>query len=204
MFPFSFSMIALVLANCIPLWGVFVWGWNAEEILIVYWIENVAIGAVNVLKLLTNRHPETKLARQWFLVPFFLVHFGMFTFVHGVFISSFRDNPDGLTTGPPFAFLASAFTLHLWSFLGFLVSHLFSYFSNYLGKSENKHLTLSKVMCLPYQRIFVLHVTIILGAHHCPRACENRCRPFSTSQRKAAFAKCSYFSGCALRRSSAK
>ncbi|MDB4287561.1 DUF6498-containing protein, partial [bacterium] len=55
----SSALIALLLANLIPLWGVFFKGWSSQEVLVVYWLENVAVGLVNILKILTNRHEKT-------------------------------------------------------------------------------------------------------------------------------------------------
>jgi hypothetical protein len=46
------SVIALVLANLIPLAGVFVFHWEVFPLLFLFWLENVVIGIVNVLKML--------------------------------------------------------------------------------------------------------------------------------------------------------
>jgi hypothetical protein len=47
------SAWALVLANIAPLFGVIVLGWEAFDVVALYWAENVIIGAVNVLKIIT-------------------------------------------------------------------------------------------------------------------------------------------------------
>jgi hypothetical protein len=47
------SAWALVAANCLPLFGVLFLGWDAFAIVVLYWSENVVIGAINVLKMLT-------------------------------------------------------------------------------------------------------------------------------------------------------
>ena len=38
------SILFLIAANLVPLYGVFQWGWKVGDILILYWIENVIIG----------------------------------------------------------------------------------------------------------------------------------------------------------------
>ena len=108
-------VVALVLANLVPLAGVFIFHWEVFPLLFLFWLENVAIGIINALKMLLassgdlsnmtnnpelrqkllNAPPEqlkvlTNPAAQWVfklaLIPFFCFHYGMFTAVHGVFI----------------------------------------------------------------------------------------------------------------------
>ncbi|MDA8968784.1 DUF6498-containing protein [bacterium] len=156
----SSALIALLIANLIPLWGVFFKGWSSQEVLIVYWLENVAVGLINIFKILTNRHEKTLRPAALFLAVFFTVHYGIFTFVHGAFVFS---ELNGFTMMDATAGMKQAFIDYNIVFLGFLASHLFSFVVNYHGKGEAKRLELAKVMFLPYPRIFVLHLTIILG-----------------------------------------
>lgn len=155
------ALIALLLTNLIPLWGVFFKGWSSQEVLVVYWLENVAVGLINILKLLTNRHEKTLRPAAIFLAVFFTVHYGIFTFVHGAFVFSELNGFTGMTF--PFDGMKQAFSDYRIVFLGFLASHLFSFFFNYHGKGEAQRLELPKVMFLPYPRILVLHLTIIFG-----------------------------------------
>ena len=46
------SVIALLLANLVPVFGVVVPGWEVFPLMFLFWSENVIIGALNVLKLL--------------------------------------------------------------------------------------------------------------------------------------------------------
>ena len=45
------ALVALVLANLIPLAGVLFLGWSVWQILIIYWLENGIVGFFNVLKM---------------------------------------------------------------------------------------------------------------------------------------------------------
>ena len=45
------AVVALVVANSIPLVGVLFFGWDVWTILIVYWVENGIVGVFNVLKM---------------------------------------------------------------------------------------------------------------------------------------------------------
>ena len=47
------SAITLLVANAVPLLGVVLLGWDAFSVVALYWFENVIIGAVNVLKMIT-------------------------------------------------------------------------------------------------------------------------------------------------------
>ena len=49
------AVVALVVANAIPLIGVLFFGWSVWTILIVYWLENGIVGVFNVLKMARPR-----------------------------------------------------------------------------------------------------------------------------------------------------
>lgn len=46
------SLLALVLANLVPLYGVVFHGWSIFFVMLVYWMENVVVGFYNVLRML--------------------------------------------------------------------------------------------------------------------------------------------------------
>jgi hypothetical protein len=46
------SAIVLVLANIVPLIGIYLFGWSEAEILLLYWSESAIIGFFNVVKML--------------------------------------------------------------------------------------------------------------------------------------------------------
>jgi hypothetical protein len=110
------SAVALLAANLVPLLGVMFAGWSLLEVVALYWIENLVIGGINVLKMATSApDPEYLLEREQniltgelgppkppsphtavttaghhlvklLFIPFFAFHYGMFCMVHGVFI----------------------------------------------------------------------------------------------------------------------
>jgi hypothetical protein len=55
------SAVALIAANLVPLLGVLLFGWDAFEIVALYWAENVVIGAINVLKIVTCNPDPSKI-----------------------------------------------------------------------------------------------------------------------------------------------
>jgi len=106
------------------------------------------------------------MGRKLFLIPFFCFHYGMFTFVHGVFVvgmlgGCFRVG--GSFPGPE-TFLGLIREKHLtWALLGLFASHAISFAHNYLARGEYRRADLKLLMGQPYGRIVVLHLTILLG-----------------------------------------
>lgn len=54
----GWAAAALVAANAVPLLGVAFWGWRTFDLLLLYWLENVAIGAFTLLRMVTVARPE--------------------------------------------------------------------------------------------------------------------------------------------------
>jgi hypothetical protein len=93
------SVVLLVLFNLVPLAGVLLWGWSVATLLILYWVENGIVGLLNVPKILLAQGPDAPsnagvrqdptgagpLSRAG-QAGFFLVHYGIFWVVHGIFV----------------------------------------------------------------------------------------------------------------------
>jgi hypothetical protein len=161
------SVIALILANLVPLFGVLVWHWEVFPLMFLFWSENVIVGAFNVLKMLTAS-PESPLswAGKLFIIPFFCIHYGMFTFVHGVFVVVLFGG--GMRPGAGFPGPATFWQIMRendlgWAVLGLTVSRAVSFVSNYVWNGEYKRASVSLLMSQPYGRIMVLHLAILGG-----------------------------------------
>lgn len=162
------SVIALVLANLVPIFGVIFLHWEVFPLMFLFWSENVIIGAFNVLKMLTA-NPESPLSwiGKFFVVPFFCVHYGMFTFIHGVFVVElFGRGSVGAMHGFPnlgtFWHVMRENNLG-WAVLGLTVSHGISFATNYIGKGEYRRASMDQLMSQPYGRIVVMHLAILFG-----------------------------------------
>ena len=120
------------------------------------------MGVVTVLKILSNGHASASLPAKLFLGGFFTVHYGFFCFGHAMFVFGGL-----LSDGPSFGFPGERALDYLFShkflIFGFFLSHLFSFYVNYLKSGEFRTLNPGQVMFQPYRRIVVLHVTIIFG-----------------------------------------
>ena len=159
------SLLALLAANAIPIVGVLFLGWTVFPLVLLYWLENVVVGVFNVAKMLAAQpgSPGNWLVKMFF-VPFFTVHFGMFTFVHGVLLVALL----GPKETHPFDLLHVVIPAVRdnklgWAVLSLIVSHGLSFFSNYIGNGEYQRATLNTLMGQPYARVMVLHFTVLFG-----------------------------------------
>jgi hypothetical protein len=167
------AVVALIVANAIPLIGAVFLGWNVWMILIVYWLENGVVGFFNVLKMLraegvdgalssgTMNGRPMSMAGKGAIVSFFIMHYGLFWVVHGVFVltlplfGSMGGDVDMTRGFEPLAILIAV--------IGLAISHAVSFWFNYLGRGEYLRTSAAGQMFAPYGRLVVLHVTIIIG-----------------------------------------
>ena len=163
------SVIALILVNLYPVFGVLFWGWEIFPVMFLFWTENVVIGFYNVLKMITCSHKDGESwVHKLFLIPFFIFHYGGFTAAHGIFVILLfgrqnvfvqRDYPD---LHMLWEILQKQYVLY--AILAIFFSHGYSFVRNYLQKGEYRHYSLSKLMHQPYGRVVLLHITLIFGA----------------------------------------
>jgi hypothetical protein len=170
-------------------------GWNVWTILVLYWVENGIVGLLNIPKLLLAAGPDpaAPTTGMWgigvgseplggstakaALVPFFLLHYGIFWLVHGIFIltlpmfQAFGAIGPGFFGGPVFGDVPSDGGAGIMSdpgaiavvLIGLFFSHGISYRLNYIGRGEYLRTSVVRQMAAPYGRLVILHVTIILG-----------------------------------------
>ena len=96
--PRVVSSVLLVVANLVPVWGVLHGDLGVGDVFVLYWIENVAVWLVTIVKIATAQAPEdpTKVTMTMngrrvapdprVMAGFFAFHYGLFTLVHGVFV----------------------------------------------------------------------------------------------------------------------
>jgi hypothetical protein len=162
------SGLALVAANLLPLYGVVVLGWEVFPLMLLFWLENVIVGVLNAARMLcVDPHDVSQWAAKLVLVPFFCVHYGMFTAIHGVFVLSFFGadafgRVDGLQVLDVAGRAVQELGLGV-AVLALAASHLFSLFWNFLGRGEFRRATVPALMMQPYGRVVVLHLAIIGG-----------------------------------------
>jgi hypothetical protein len=157
------SLLALLVANLMPLVGVLALGWKVAPIMIFFWSENLVIGFFNVLKM---RRAEGSVANsgttlndrpvqqsdRGAMILFFIAHYGTFTLMHGIFVL--------IMFGMNFSGASSELGLAL---LFLAASHAVSYKRNFIGRGEFHRLSFTQLFWQPYLRVIVMHVTILLG-----------------------------------------
>lgn len=173
------AVIALVVANLIPLVGALFLGWNVWTILIIYWLENGVVGVFNVLKMRKAEGDDVSGAANWringrpatsvtrgALIPFFVMHYGMFWVGHGIFVLLLPlfggMSMDG-SEGPDMTEGMSIGTI-VFAVIVLAISHGVSYWFNFIGNGEYRRVSPAGQMFAPYGRLVILHITIIVGA----------------------------------------
>lgn len=160
--------LAIVTFNAIPILGLLLWGWHSFDIIYLYWLENVLIGVITLLRMVVRPYRQpSEMALSAFLGPFFVFHYGMFCSVHGFFVVSlFADRE---LSGPD---LIAAYTAapdllasnYLWlALLGLAALHCFDWVRDSLQRGLGAE-DIQQIMFAPYQRIVVLHITIMASA----------------------------------------
>jgi hypothetical protein len=178
---FSTSSIALILANLVPLYGAVFAGWNIFSIMFLFWLESAVIGFFTVRKMLKAEGDPASFAQfkingkvvnqesskfpnpfsaKLFYVPFFAFHYGMFMFVHLIFLVIFFGPHQWINKASSTSFDTFGILL---GFASLVFSHAFSYYSNFIGKKEYQVVSADQLFMSPYPRIIVMHLTIIFG-----------------------------------------
>ncbi len=173
------SSAALIAANLVPVGYVLFQGWGVYYVLVLFWLENVAIGVFNVLRMMVCANglpfekptrelvkdekdvPKVHLIQKCIVIPFFALHYGIFTFVHGKFVIVMGGDLLASHTGQAVELEYADLTTPILALIG---SHIVSFVANYIFNGEYRRTNLAVLMVRPYGRVVALHVTIILGA----------------------------------------
>ena len=157
------TLAFLLLANVVPLVMVFAEAWSVAEIMLTYWLENVVIGVLNLIRIALCQNPKGVI-QKLFVMGFFTFHYGMFTMAHGAILFSLLVYDQlNIGFGPKMVF-EIVNTLHLWlPLLALFVSHGFSLIWHYLRQGEYKRLNIATLMMRPYGRVVLLHIVALVG-----------------------------------------
>ena len=170
------SLIVLLFVNIFPIIGVVFLKWNYVQIIVLYFIESIFIGLINVLKMITARKnlsekeieeyeideetlqnlEENSVFVKIVLIIFFLIHYNVFIGIQGMFVVYLllKDSDIDEMMSPEY----------LLTLLFIFGSHLYSYIVNYIRKGENKRVLVTNLMTLPYRRVILQQFTIVFGA----------------------------------------
>jgi hypothetical protein len=160
--------VSLLVANLLPLWALYTGRMSTGDVFIVYWLENVAVwlltivkvatasgtgGAVKLSRVTINGRPMDPHDSNGLLAGFFAFHYGIFTLVHGGFALGMAFGGGG--TLHPRSWLLAGLLL--------LASHGISLGLHWFRGGECRRVSPGWAMVQPYPRMLVLHVAILAG-----------------------------------------
>jgi len=170
------SNILPIVLNLVPLFGVWFLGWDAAQIFLVYALETVIIGVVNVLKMATvtifvkpidtwENAGSKSMQSGWFFIFFFIIHYGFFVFVQTqIFFGVSGIIKDGSLFGKYAQVPAALGEDGTFLLISFIVYHLVQAYLGFIRTGEYKRISMGRLMFQPYIRIFVQQFVVILGS----------------------------------------
>ena len=182
-----------IAAAVAPLIGVFFWGWDARQVVLIYWFENLVIGFWQLMKMAAVGGLKMKMGGP-FAVPgvlfpmlFFAIHYGGFCAGHGVFLLELTNS--GQAEGAmeivdkenlkvflgPLVFLQMLYAVawqawaalpmaSLWSVGSLFAMRGLGFFQDFIFSGRWKEVEVKKLMFEPYKNIIALHIAIVFGA----------------------------------------
>ena len=173
---FNREDIYTILANLVPVYGVWFLNWSAIEVFIVYALETLIVGILTLLKLgvitihrkSDNWYNESGSTRASgiFFMAFFTFHYGLFAAVQStIFAESADITPPGKRMMHFFFHWYEYINNDIAIMLGaFVISYLSRSFIPFIATGEYKQVSMMRVMFQPYGRIFIQQFTVILGS----------------------------------------
>ena len=156
------SLLPLLVSNGLTIWWAARDHLSLQTVMMIYWGQSVAIGVVNVLRILALRDYSTgdfrlggplspSAGTKLKVAGFFTLHYGFFHVVYLVFILAAMTR-GGVDVNVPFVLYGAA--LFAGTDLAALALH---------WNAETRGRNLGQVMFAPYLRIVPMHLAIIFG-----------------------------------------
>ncbi len=146
---------------------------DAFAIVIAYFFETIVIGLIHVVKLyLTVRYgrpssPQSKGMDGYGIIPFFMVHYGLFVGVQSIFVitffapSMFEDvSPSNIVENYGDTLLTSGMLVVLASII---FTNLAYFYTNFLNPKRYEAYAPDEIFMKPYLRIFIQQFVVILA-----------------------------------------
>jgi hypothetical protein len=158
----DFSLLPLLISNGLAIWWAARDHLSLQTVMMMYWAQSVAIGMVNVLRILALREYSTEDFRmggplspsagtKLKIAGFFTLHYGFFHVVYLVFILAAMTR-GRVDVNVPFVLYGAAL------FAGTDLAALALHWS-----AETRGRNIGQVMFAPYARIVPMHLAIIFG-----------------------------------------
>jgi len=178
------SVIVLIAANVLPVFGIFFLNWSSFCFVLLYWFETVAIGITSILKILfrstivkdrtegcRTRH-ITGRKRAWIKIGhvltamLFFVHFSGFCLAAYLVVHLYAKGEQFADGKFPDYLQKALFEQKLiYAVVGILCSHLYSFMKNYIIGGERRYcFAIPELMLAPYDRIGIMLLCGLGGA----------------------------------------
>lgn len=150
----TLPLLGILLVNAIPLIGVLWFGWSVFEVLFLYWFENLAIGITHAVRMeISTRTNRVLTGRS--TTTFFMLHYGLFTLVHGVFVVTFFGVIAGGFSEVGQGFLVPVLAVMAWQVVFLVLDTVRA--QGFQGRTPDD------LMFEPYPRVLALHITVLAG-----------------------------------------
>lgn len=167
----SKNIQSILLTNILLIFLAILLEWEVADLMFMFWIENIVLGFYGILKITffkgpkgqkeieINKHTVVISKVKYILVPFFIIHFGFFCFIHGSFIEVFFGN----------GFVPEARQLMTWDnvwnlkygILAIFINYGVSFIFSYLKKEEFRTASFVGLLIDPYRRIVIVQLMLM-------------------------------------------
>lgn len=137
-------------------------------ILFVYFLETIVIGLFNALKMFWSiQFGQHKTGGYW-LILFFLFHYGFFVGVQSVFAFSLFEMGANSIFKEPFHLIENYTTIITldemkYALPAILFTHIGKFFNDFIKNEKHKKFLPTEIMFKPYVRIFIQQFVVILS-----------------------------------------
>ncbi|OGM23117.1 hypothetical protein A2961_00040 [Candidatus Woesebacteria bacterium RIFCSPLOWO2_01_FULL_39_21] len=155
------SLLVLIFANAVPILGVVILGWDIKTLAAIYWFEAGIQGFFAIIRIFKSEGP---LSRKAFLkdriftsliklpiIPFFATNYFIFLVVYGILLYLIIGIEN------------LEFIPILYMILVFFISHLISFYVNFIKRMEFKKESPIKQIFEPYRRYGLTHLAVFMG-----------------------------------------
>lgn len=166
----------LIVANLLPVYGVWFLNWNAWEVFAVYTLETIIVGVINIFKMgivaavkkkdvWENNGIKTMVSGLFFIL-FFILHYGLFCFVQmSLFFGFSPMRGEHVDVWQFLTHINQYLSSDAWLMLSvFIAGYGFKTISEFIISGRYQVAPLMVVMFEPYGRIFIQQLTVIIGA----------------------------------------
>lgn len=170
----NLTKVFFLLANLLPLYGVWFWNWDAKQIFLVYCLESVIVGLMTIGRMTltglfgsSSSQTSTNSGSAWVgLVLFFIVHYGFFLAIQmGIFFGVSNMIPKARGPFETIQAIPSVMTLQSWMMLLALwAAYMMDMVMNFIIPKKFHETNIYMEMFRPYPRVVVQQFVVIIGS----------------------------------------